>query len=391
MTRTGARTAGVTWWRPLVAALLLAVGLLAIYVLSGAVLGTGAELLVPTWQNGLALALCLASAVPLWRWLRPRVDELADSYHQPQVAMSVLATSSFAPEDRVAAAVAKAVHLPWVEIELDSMGNSGRRPEGTDVLEVPVQFQGDVFGVIRVAERRRGSRLTSADLDVLRELAHQLALRVAAERAAEHLAESRTAIVAAREDERLRLRRDLHDGLSPSLASIHLQLKALQRGLKADDPHRPTVDGLLDDLRHTSADLRRVVYDLRPPMLDDLGLRGTLSHQFGPIAQPMVHLDFEDAALPAAVEVALLRIATESVMNAVKHAHASDVVVTVDWGQQLVHLTVTDNGVGFDPGTTPGVGLSSMRERAEELGGTLVVKSDPGTGTRVTASIGWPS
>jgi signal transduction histidine kinase len=126
-------------------------------------------------------------------------------------------------------------------------------------------------------------------------------------------------------------------------------------------------------------------------MLDDLGLRGTLAHQFGALAQPEVRLAFTDPAVPAAVDVALLRIATESVTNAVKHAHATEVVVAVDEEEDMVRLTVSDDGVGFDAGTIPGVGLSSMRERAEELGGTLAVVSRPGGGTRIVASIGWSS
>jgi signal transduction histidine kinase len=366
--------------------------LLTLYATATTVLGTVREPFSLIWQNALALALCLASAAPLWGWLHTRVHELADSYHRPQAALSALSTPESTPGDTVAVAVAKAVNLPWVEIELDTTSSStGRRPDGADVIEVAVEFQGDLFGVIRVAERRRVSPLTSADLDVLKELAHQLALRVAAERSAERLANSRTEIVAAREEERLRIRRDLHDGLAPSLASVQLQLKALQRKMREDDPDRLTIDELLEDLRHTSADLRRVVYDLRPPMLDDLGLRGTLSHQFGAIAKPKVQLNFGQLSLPAAIEVALLRIATESVMNAVKHAHASEVVVTVEAADGLVQLAVTDDGNGFVADTITGVGLSSMRERAEELGGSLVVESRPGGGTRVAASIGWSS
>jgi two-component system NarL family sensor kinase len=247
-------------------------------------------------------------------------------------------TPDTTPGRNVALAVARAVNLRWVEIELDAIVNTGRRPDDAAVIEVPVEFHGEVFGAIRVGERRRDTRLTPADRDLLKELAHHLALRVAAERAAERLAHSRAELVAAREEERLRIRRDLHDGLSPSLASIHLQLKALQRSMGEDDTHRSTVAGLIEDLRHTSADLRRVVYGLRPPMLDDLGLRGTLAHHFGASTQPEVRLDFEDPAVTAALEFALLRIATESVAHAV-HARATEVVVTVCEKHGLVHLT----------------------------------------------------
>ncbi len=286
--------------------------------------------------------------------------------------------------------IAKALHLPWVEVELDATGSSGQPGTGSAITEVPVCYRGETYGAIRVAERRPGSGLSPSDTDLLHELADQLALRIAAERAVRRIAESRTEIAAAREEERVRIRHDLHDGLAPSLASVQLQLKALQRGLPGGDVRREVVTELIDSLRHASADLRRLVYDLRPPLLDEEGLRGALEQQFVAITEPTVRVHVRDGELPAAVEVAVLRIASEAVMNAVKHARASAIEVAVEPAELAVRLTITDDGIGLAPTAIPGVGLSSMRQRAEELGGTLRVES-AGSGTRVLATIGWSS
>jgi two-component system NarL family sensor kinase len=386
------RTASATWWRSLGAALLLLGALLAVYVVVGDVLGAGSERLSLSWQNLVSLGCAGAVAVPLWRWLRDRMHDLADSF--PESYLAVTALSSTAPSGATvdtASVIAKALHLPWVEVELDGSASFGHPSAGAAVTVVPVHYRGETYGAIRVAERRPGSGLTRSDTDLLLELADQLALRVAAERAVDTIAESRTEIVAAREEERVRIRRDLHDGLAPSLAAVQLQLTALQRGLPADDIRRETVTELIDQLRGASADLRRLVYDLRPPLLDEAGLRGALEQQFATITEPTVRLQVQDGPLPAAVEVAVLRIAGEAVVNAVKHAGASIIDVTMEAAESSVRLTITDDGIGLATPAIPGVGLSSMRQRAEELGGTLDVESGAGSGTRVVATIGWTS
>src|SRR6185437_9854908 len=116
-----------------------------------------------------------------------------------------LSTTSPEPATHTASVIAKALHLPWVEVELDETGRSGQLGTGSAITEVQVSYRGAAYGAIRVAERRPGSGLTRADTDLLSELADQLALRVAAERAVRHIAASRTEIVAAREEERVRI------------------------------------------------------------------------------------------------------------------------------------------------------------------------------------------
>jgi len=200
---------------------------------------------------------------------------------------------------------------------------------------------------------------------------------------------SRERLVEAREEERRRLRRDLHDGLGPVLAGIAMRAD-VTRTLVTRDPAR--ADAVLLDLKATAqdavADVRRLVYALRPPALDDLGLFGALRQLADRQVNVEVAVTLPDTPpdLPAAVEVAVLRVAQEALHNVAVHADARTCTMSVRVTEDAVTLVVLDDGRGL-PGTlTRGVGLTSMRERADELGGTLHLDSPPGGGTRVTAS-----
>lgn len=390
MTAAGHTTSRATWWPSIVSAVLTLAALVTAYVSVSSLLGAGDRPLGATWANAVAVGLVVVAARPLWRWLDEGVHELASQHHQPYGAIRAI-SSPGAGVPTLAEAIARAAHLDWVEVDLDGTESAGVRLPGTAPIEIPIEYADQQLGVVRTAERRPGRGITRADRDVLRELAHQLAMRVVAERAAARVLESRNQIVAAREEERLRIRRDLHDGLAPSLASINLQLKALQRGLDDQDRLRPAVDALLADLSHTSRDLRRLVYGLRPPLLDELGIAGALEHQFIGIEGPDLHVDVSVADLPAAVEVALLRIATEAVHNALKHAHADRIDVSIVPDGKLVRLTVTDDGVGLPTDVVPGVGLAAMKERADEVGGTISVSSSPDGGTSIVAELRDPA
>ena len=208
----------------------------------------------------------------------------------------------------------------------------------------------------------------------------------------------------AREEERRRLRRDLHDGLGPTLGGLTLGLDAARSSL-IQDPK--TADAVLSELksqtRDAVADIRRVVHGLRPPALDDLGLvaaiqqqaarHGTLSgdtpgapgHTNGPVFSMAAPEDDGLPPLPAAVEVACYRIAQEAITNVSRHAGARNcwVRVSPDAHASVVYLEATDDGAGIPEDRRAGVGLTSMRERVEELGGTLAVEAIPGGGTRV--------
>ncbi len=196
----------------------------------------------------------------------------------------------------------------------------------------------------------------------------------------------------AREEERRRLHRDLHDGVGPTLASLIHRLETA-RALVARDPDGATV--LLGDLkaqvRATIGDIRRLVYALRPPTLDEFGLisaiREHVAH-YNTAGELRVVVEALDAlpALPAAVEVAAYRIVLEALTNVTRHAHASNCSIRLEIRDaRELFVEVIDDGAGLLDGTRAGVGMISMRERADELGGECLIAAGPNGGTRVRA------
>ena len=207
---------------------------------------------------------------------------------------------------------------------------------------------------------------------------------------AAQLQDSREQLVAAREEERRRLRRDLHDGLGPSLGAVVLRIdtaRNLAGAGRAEESDR-VLRQARDDVAAALADVRRLVHDLRPPALDDLGLTGAVRQQAERVLPPSVDATVtaaDDGELPAAVEVAAYRIASEALANAARHARASRVDVRLEREDGALVVTVADDGVGIPPGAPAGVGLVSLRERAAELGGSCTVECPAGGGTVVRA------
>jgi signal transduction histidine kinase len=213
---------------------------------------------------------------------------------------------------------------------------------------------------------------------------HNARLTSDLQRAREHL-------VASREEERRRIRRDLHDGLGPELASLTLKLDAARNLLASDTS---ATERLLDELRLQSqnaiAEIRGLVYNLRPPALDELGLIPAVKAHAASIPggqTPEIHIQGPESLpnLPAAVEVAAYRIALEAINNAQRHSGADNCWVAFTVEDDLT-LEITDDGSGFSEKDTAGVGLSSMRERTAELGASLKISSNADTGTRITAA-----
>jgi signal transduction histidine kinase len=205
------------------------------------------------------------------------------------------------------------------------------------------------------------------------------------------LQRSRERLIAAREEERRRLRRDLHDGLGPQLASLTLTLAAARELLRHDVD---AADRLLQELaihaQSAITDIRRVVYDLRPPALDDLGLVLALREQAAQYCQIGLQITITAPehlpALPAAVEVAAYRIVQEALTNVVRHAQAQTCTVCLRHEDALL-VQIRDDGIGMQSSGRSGVGLMSMRERTAELGGTYQIDSQPGQGTRIQARL----
>lgn len=240
-----------------------------------------------------------------------------------------------------------------------------------------------LFGITWMLVRSRTQALrASADLkEANREL----------ERANTELQRSREGLVSAREEERRRLRRDLHDGVGPQLAALMLELETAS-DLVSDNPEASALVAKLSErAREIVSDVRDSVHALRPPALDELGLMGALREaaiQYGPAGQ---HVSVENTGelsyLPAAVEVACYRVVQEALANVVRHARASrcSVRIRLDEEAGVLSVEVEDNGRGIREDDRAGVGMISMRERTEELGGWCVVKPLAGGGTLLRA------
>ncbi len=310
--------------------------------------------------------------------------------------------------------VAQALKLPYVAILL-KQGDTFQLSASTgefvgDPLILPLVYRTEIIGQMHLASRVLGEHFTPADRRLLGELARQAGLAAHAvqltadlQQLTINLQRSRMELVTTREEERRRLRRDLHDGLGSVLTSLNLRAGAI-RALLGRDP--TTAEALVVELqtaiRSAIADIRRLVYDLRPPLLDELGLleaiREQAAHYGSATAQILqqeypsglsvcVHAPEELPALPAALEVATYRIVQEALSNVARHAHARTCTVRLTLSEAVLQVEITDDGIGQPPAPRGGVGLLSMRERAAELGGTCQIEATPEGGTLVCARL----
>jgi len=294
-------------------------------------------------------------------------------------------------------ALCDSLRLPFAAVRF---GTAEAAAHGTapELLHgISLRYDGARIGELIVGLRSGQRRLSPPDIAVLELLAGPLAVALHATALSAALQQSRVSIVAAREEERRRLRRDLHDGLGPALTGIAFKADAARNALP-DGPARASelLGALRADTTAAITDIRRLVYGLRPPALDDLGLIGSLRQQTDRLAQRpdgssvAVCLNTPEPLppLPAAVEVAAYRIITEAMTNAARHSGATriDVWLAVADGDGL-RIEVRDDGHVPGPGWQPGFGLTSMRERAAELGGTCQAGPDPAGGGRVIAAL----
>jgi signal transduction histidine kinase len=274
----------------------------------------------------------------------------------------------------------------------------GLRQTGA-TLAVPLLAGEKLLGILTLGEKRSGDLYTQEDLELLTTLAHSATLALENARLHEErlaiLRQQLAQVTTAQEEERRRIARELHDGVGPALASLNIRLRTARRLLERD--HHPAVDEIeeLAELAQTNIqDIRRLIYDLRPAALDELGLVPALREYLARCQQEHgLIIQFtagEGERLPASVETALFRITQEALNNVVRHAQAQRVDVALMRDEAHVILRVADDGQGFDPQAPRSgihVGLWSMRERVEQLGGRFEVESVPGRGTTVGAII----
>jgi signal transduction histidine kinase len=380
----------------------------------GAVIWVGDHLLgsvLPERAWALVGAGAVALALePLRRRLQRSVDRvLYGSRSDPYAVMTALgrdlqtATPTATILDDVAEAVARSLALPYVAIEVVQPGGEPRLVEWgrrhREPIALPLVYRADYVGRLLVAPRTVRGALSDRDTRLLGDVAHSVALTVHAVELSTGLQLAREQLVTAREEERRRLRRDLHDGLGPALAAMVMQLDAASNTMRRDPGAvEPILVGLRTQAQAAVADIRQLVYALRPPALDELGLVGAIrdcADRFAVVeggARLDVSFDVPSPlrALPAAVEVAGLRIAQEAITNVARHARARSCRVSIAAGAAL-EIVVEDDGRGLADDHTAGVGLASMRERAAEVGGSCTITAAPGgAGTLVRAILPLP-
>ena len=400
-----------------------------LYVLAvggtGALLGSGGNVVVSLVATSLVAVLFQ----PLRQRLQRGVNHLMyGERDDPYAVLSRLGQhldAALAPDavlPTIVTTVKEALKLPYAAIALREEGHFAiAAAAGTpvaDPLSMPLVYQGEPVGQLLVSPRAPGEGWSPADRRLLDDLAHHAGVAVHGvrlttdlQRLTADLQRSRERLVLAREEERRRLRRDLHDDLAPTLASLGLTAVTAADLIPTD----PAAAGDLVRELHTAiraavGDIRRLVYDLRPPTLDELGLVAAVRERAEQYSGHQGHgrasgepsscegLAVTVAApeclppLPAAVEVAAYRILQEALMNVSRHARARTCVIRLalteaDGGARRLLIEVADDGVGLPAveERRAGVGLRSMRERAAELGGDCVIERREPAGTRVAA------
>jgi two-component system NarL family sensor kinase len=282
-------------------------------------------------------------------------------------------------------AIQEGLVLPYVALAL----------AGEDQIEVgtptdhrrifPIDYNGEHIGDLVVGIRPGDLGLSRDDQRVLTLSLPMLVQTITARSQAASLQRARVASASAREEERRRLRRDLHDGLGPRLTGIAFTADAA-RLAAADDATTPMLDRIRREAELAINEIRELAYGLRPPALDELGLLGALKVRTDALQGLPVHIEASGLPpLPAALEVAAYRIVMEALTNVARHSGATRAEVALRVGNDCLTIDISDNGnTGGE--WVPGIGLTSMTERASELGGVVTYNGTP-TGGTVTAEL----
>lgn len=345
------------------------------------------------------LVLAVVVYGPLRSWLGGLVHRLllgrrGDRYGAVSSLAARLETTGSVDEQlpALAGAVADTFKVGYVRVEVLTPDGgrlaAAHGDEPAEVQEIDIAYRDERIGRLALPVQGFRSMLSHRDQGLLVDLVRQAAVAIRARLLASELQESRERLVIGREDDRRRIRRDLHDGLGPALGGVALRLQAAGNAIDADPVRaRDLVALARTEVGEALDDVRRLVHDLRPPALDDLGLEAAVRQQAERVRSEVeVTVAAEDlSGLPAAVEVAAYRIVSEALTNVVRHAGARRADVRLEAGSSALTVTVADDGRGIAEDVTAGVGLLSLRERAEELGGRCEVRCPEGGGTTVRA------
>jgi len=315
------------------------------------------------------------------------------------IRLSQRLDSALAPDSvlqTIVETLAQTLRLPYAAISLlDKEPRFASTPNlpPSELIHLPLTHQTERVGQLILAPRAAGESFSPADMKLINIIAQQAGIAAYTVRLNNDLQKSRERLVTAQEEERRRLRRDLHDGVGPTLASLSQRIDTASEFVKSD-PERSVqlLKDLKGQVKETVAEIRRLVYALRPPVLDEFGLVSAIREHVAPYTGPNgLQISFDTTepmpSLPAAVEVAAYRIALEAFTNIVKHAGAGTCQIKIKIENNSLLLEVSDNGKGLSAESHAGVGFASIKERAAELGSECVIENIPTGGTRVSARL----
>jgi signal transduction histidine kinase len=382
----------------------LSAGLIALYLGLVSLMSVAFGPSLRLWEQAVAAALIAMAAQPLHARLQSMINktlfgERSDPYRVVSALASRLETLH-TPDEQLLAMVetiGTALRLPYVAIELDrDDGSENAASFGTPTTlsqRLPLTYQGELVGRLVIARRGTRQLLGRKERSMLDEVARHAGTVVHTAKLTTDLVRSRDRLVRAREEERRRLLRELHDGVGSTLAAVNLGLHAGRRTLGGTASADLLFERLQEALGGAVTEIRRLAHDLRPRALDKLGLLGAIREYIRSLDGPDLDivLDAPETLppLPAAVDVAAYRIVCEALTNVCRHAKAKNCTVRVRVGEEL-RIDVIDDGVGLGARTDTGIGLGSMRERAAELGGDFKVEQSSPGGTAVCAILPLP-
>ncbi len=394
----------------------LSLGAIGLYVAFASLLSLFVPAIDEIWQQAAIAATIAVVLQPVRTRLQALINNrLYGERDDPYRVVSALASrlentptaSTMLPE--IVETVAAALRLPYMAIEIQARGRSETAATyGTSTGELhrmPLTFHGERVGNMVVGKRSQ-RELTRPDRIALAEVARHAGAAVYTARLTRDLRRSRDRLVRAREMERRRILHELHDGVGPTLAAVALGLDVSRRTVGDTTPTGELLGRLRDELQAAIVEIRRLAHGLRPPVLDRIGLIPAIREYAGALASRtagsessldgvtiVLEVPSSMPKLPAPVDVAAYRIICEALTNVTRHAKANSCAVRL-WIDDDLHIEVVDDGIGLPPGsssaTNGGVGLSSMRERATELGGECLVEADNDGGTRVFATLPLP-
>jgi two-component system, NarL family, sensor kinase len=381
--------------------IVLAVAVVGVF---GFTVGIGSSWLGGEGAGTVAAAVVIAVGLAPARNLVQRgVDRIL--YGQPRDPYAALTrlgrqlSSTITPDEVlpvVVEAVADALRLPYVAVTLGGEARPaafrGRRPDVT--VDLPLVHAGTAVGILAVGPPGGRSFLDPQDEHLLHNFARQIGPAAYGVRLTHDLRRSRDSLACARDEERYRIRRDLHDGLGPTLAGVALGLGAARRAA-ATAASQELLSSLEAEVKGSLDDVRRLVADLHPTALEQVGLVAALQgyadtvtiRSEGGLRVGVEAPDSLPLPLPAEVEVAAYRIALEAVTNVARHARATHCTVSLRVADDDMLISVCDDGVGLPAEQPAGIGLRSIAERAAELGGEAVASASPAGGTVVHARL----